>query len=69
MRWGTFKWGDNSCAPEIKAELDALKAHKNNAKDAQIIEAALKNDVPLLSCDEIVCEIAERYGVNVIRLL
>lgn len=68
MKWGTFRWGDDSCAPAIKADLDALRVHKNNAKDAQIIEAALKNGLPLLSCEGKVCVVAEKWGVKAIRL-
>ena len=63
-KWGKSKWATDDMCRQIKFDLDKLKKHHNNKKDALIAETAIKHDFTLVTNDNHLTAVTHRYGGN-----
>ena len=68
-RLGSCKLGSGALCNQLKESLDSLNNKKrNNSEDALIAEAAIANGHTLITADEHLRIVAERYGCAVAHL-
>ena len=63
-KWGKSKWATDDMCRQIKSDLDKLKKHRNNIKDALIAETAIKHDFLLVTNDNHLTAVTHRHGGN-----
>lgn len=67
--WDEAEWpGPSSAYALMKQQMDGLKTHKNNAKDALIADTCFQKGFLLVTNDRTLAEVARTHGVRVVNL-
>ena len=61
-KWDEAKWTADDVCEQITSDLDKLKRHRNNKKDALIAETAIKRDFTLITDDKNLNKVTHKHG-------